>query len=386
MSYKIKDMKIRLNKISKENFVKFFNRSNKKNDYNGNTSCYSTISANHYKNAIKYLNNNNSQNYESSNELNTKTNFFESSKTKINFNTSKHLTGKKLNCICITDANNKINRSIKKLLFMNPSENKKKNKNKINNNLIKKLKIISPNTNNHKYQKLPKKITKFNTANFNTITNINNLTNVEICNSYNLKLKKIAKPIKTKKINQKFISINKENIKTIPHFHEKVTSKLNESNPLTSKISSEDEKNNFITKYPFETTTKNDSIFLINELNKLIKQKYKDQKLIDFLRRENLKLKEKIKDFLKNNANQKENLKFVNSLELKNRKLSVENERLNLEILELKMKISEFENENNKQDNLDIFPINENNIENKELLQRIKNLEDKFNFYSKNKL
>lgn len=392
MNYKLKAVKIRLNKISPENFMKSYkkynnskiiNISNKKIEFNDNISCFNTISAKHNKNIIKYINNHNSHILRSTSGSNKTTNILESFKTKPNSNTGKYLNTKKLNYKYITDENSKINYSTNKIIFMDSAENKCKNPNKINNNIIKKLNIISPSQINYKYQKLAKNKVKFNTSTTNT--NTINFPNDEICNTNNFNLSKNSNRIKSRKITKKHISLNKENKKIIRYFHEKGRKRLNESNPCLSKIGIDNENNIFITGYSLENIKKDNFVSLTNQLNKLIKQTKNDQKIIDFLKGENWKLKEQIKDFLKNNVTESENLEFVSSLELENKKLLIENERLNMDILKLKSKINDFENEKNSQYNLGAFSINESDKENKELLQRIKNLEEKFYLYSKNK-
>ena len=392
MNYKLKAVKIRLNKISPENFMKSYkkynnskiiNISNKKIEFNDNISCFNTISAKHNKNIIKYINNHNSHILRSTSGTNKTTNILESFKTKPNSNTGKYLNTKKLNYKYITDENSKINYSTNKIIFMDSAENKCKNPNKINNNIIKKLNIISPSQINYKYQKLAKNKVKFNTSTTNT--NTINFPNDEICNTNNFNLSKNSNRIKSRKITKKHISLNKENKKIIRYFHEKGRKRLNESNPCLSKIGIDNENNIFITGYSLENIKKDNFVSLTNQLNKLIKQTKNDQKIIDFLKGENWKLKEQIKDFLKNNVTESENLEFVSSLELENKKLLIENERLNMDILKLKSKINDFENEKNSQYNLGAFSINESDKENKELLQRIKNLEEKFYLYSKNK-
>ena len=392
MNYKLKAVKIRLNKISPENFMKSYkkynnskiiNISNKKIEFNDNISYFNTISAKHNKNIIKYINNHNSHILRSTSGSNKTTNILESFKTKPNSNTGKYLNTKKLNYKYITDENSKINYSNNKIIFMDSAENKCKNPNTINNNIIKKLNIISPSQINYKYQKLAKNKVKFNTSTTNT--NTINFPNDEICNTNNFNLSKNSNRIKSRKITKKHISLNKENKKIIRYFHEKGRKRLNESNPCLSKIGIDNENNIFITGYSLENIKKDNFVSLTNQLNKLIKQTKNDQKIIDFLKGENWKLKEQIKDFLKNNVTESENLEFVSSLELENKKLLIENERLNMDILKLKSKINDFENEKNSQYNLGAFSINESDKENKELLQRIKNLEEKFYLYSKNK-
>ena len=392
MNYKLKAVKIRLNKISPENFMKSYkkynnskiiNISNKKIEFNDNISCFNTISAKHNKNIIKYINNHNSHILRSTSGSNKTANILESFKTKPNSNTGKYLNTKKLNYKYITDENSKINYSNNKIIFMDSAENKCKNPNKINNNIIKKLNIISPSQINYKYQKLAKNKVKFNTSTTNT--NTINFPNDEICNTNNFNLSKNSNRIKSRKITKKHISLNKENKKIIRYFHEKGRKRLNESNPCLSKIGIDNENNIFITGYSLENIKKDNFVSLTNQLNKLIKQTKNDLKIIDFLKGENWKLKEQIKDFLKNNVTESENLEFVSSLELENKKLLIENERLNMDILKLKSKINDFENEKNSQYNLSAFSINESDKENKELLQRIKNLEEKFYLYSKNK-
>ena len=390
MENKTKFINIRLNKISPEKFMKSFKRNNnfnsinnsKKIEFNGNISTFSTMSAIHNnKNAIRFINNS-----RSANESEKKNNTIETSKKKIVPHIKKCLGTKKPNYIRIMNDNNTASYSINQLFYGCSAEKKYQNSKKMSNSAMRKLNIISPKMADCKYKKPTKSNSNFN--NSNIINNTNNLSNGERCNTCYFNLKNNTKPIKIRKVNKKLISINKNNLKINPRFHEKNSKKLNESNPSLSKTTSIEDENNIIsTVYSLEAIKKDNFPSLAKQLNKLIKQNEKDRKIIEILQGENWKLKQKIKDFVKTNDKQIENIEYVNSLELKNRKLSIENERLNMEILKLKIKISEeFENKNNSKQNLDVFPINEDfNNGNKDLLERIKKLEDKFYCYSKNK-